>query len=57
MPAWKVTKLWSDKEIGEYRAYVAKEGPNKAKQGLKDATILLGENIRRMVPGSRPSPG
>jgi hypothetical protein len=35
MPAWKVTKLWSDKEIGEYRAYVAKEGPNKATQGLK----------------------
>jgi hypothetical protein len=35
MPAWKVTKLWTDKEIGEYRAYVAKEGPNKVKQGLR----------------------
>ncbi|HEU0109146.1 MAG TPA: protein kinase [Vicinamibacteria bacterium] len=29
----------------------------EAKQGLKDATILLGENIRKMVPGARPSPG
>jgi BON domain len=28
----------------------------EAKQGLKDATILLSENIRKMVPGSRPSP-
>ena len=29
----------------------------EAKEGLKDATILLSENIRKMVPGARPSPG
>ena len=28
----------------------------EARQGMKDATILLGENIRKMVPHSEPSP-
>jgi LysM domain len=35
MPAWRVTKLWTNKEIGNYRAYVAKEGPNLYKQALQ----------------------
>jgi serine/threonine protein kinase len=28
----------------------------EARQGMKDATILLGENIRKMVPHTEPSP-
>ena len=28
----------------------------EARQGMKDATILLGENIRKMVPHGEPSP-
>jgi hypothetical protein len=28
----------------------------EAREGMKDATILLGENIRKMVPHSEPSP-
>jgi hypothetical protein len=28
----------------------------EARQGMKDATMLLGENIRKMVPHSEPSP-
>ena len=44
--------------MGKFGAVLGMDPSNEeAKQGLKDATILLGENIRRMVPGSRPSPG
>lgn len=35
MPAWYVTKLWDAKEIANYRAYAAKEGPNKAARAVK----------------------
>jgi hypothetical protein len=43
--------------MGKFGAVLGMDPNNEeAKQGLKDATILLGENIRKMVPGSRPSP-
>jgi hypothetical protein len=44
--------------MGKFGAVLGMDPNNEeAKQGLKDATILFGENIRKMVPGSRPSPG
>jgi hypothetical protein len=44
--------------MGKFGAVLGMDRNNEeARQGLKDATILLGENIRKMVPGSRPSPG
>jgi hypothetical protein len=43
--------------MGKFGAVLGMDPDNEeAKQGLKDATILLGENIRKMVPHSQPSP-
>jgi hypothetical protein len=43
--------------MGKFGAVLGMDHDNEeARQGMKDATILLGENIRKMVPHSEPSP-
>jgi serine/threonine protein kinase len=43
--------------MGKFAAVLGMDHDNEeARQGMKDATILLGENIRRMVPHPPPSP-
>jgi serine/threonine protein kinase len=43
--------------MGKFGAVLGMDGNNQeARQGMKDATILLGENIRKMVPHGEPSP-
>jgi hypothetical protein len=44
--------------MGKFGAVLGMDHSNEeAKQGLKDATMLLGENIRKLVPRPQPSPG
>jgi hypothetical protein len=43
--------------MGKFGAVLGMDHDNEeARQGMKDATILLGENIRKMVPHGEPSP-
>jgi hypothetical protein len=43
--------------MGKFGSVMGMDHENEeARQGMKDATILLGENIRKMVPHSEPSP-
>jgi serine/threonine-protein kinase len=43
--------------MGKFGAVLGMDHENEeARQGMKDATLLLGENIRKMIPHTEPSP-